>query len=122
MSTPRSGGTLAPLPAGYSRDRVWSVAIEDLSLGVMSITPLEFEAHSIEVILINDHTGDGARVAIYTDSLSSADVLSGELPPALFTRVIHSEIAALPEFRAAARAPTLATKADSSYGFKSHKY
>ena len=72
----------------------------------MSITPLEFAAYGIEVILASG--GDGARAAIYTDSLSSADVLCGESPSALLMRVIHFGIVGLSEFRALA--PMLTTR------------
>ena len=63
-----------------SHGRYWTVAIAELGLDFMSITPLEFLAYGIEVILAGGDAGDGARVAIYTDSLSSVDVLCGEAP------------------------------------------
>ena len=87
--------------------RYWSAAVTDLGLGFVHITPLEFVAYDTEVILAGDGAGDGARVVIYTDSLSSTDVICREPPSALLMRVIHSEIAALPEFRALA--PVLVT-------------
>ena len=59
------------------------------------------------MILASGGAGDGARVAIYTDSLSSTDVLCGESPSALLMRVIQSDIVGRPE--CLALAPTLIT-------------
>lgn len=85
------GAVVASL-AGYSHGRFWSAGgIADLGLEFISAAPPEFVAHGIEMILASGHAGDGARVAIYTDSLSSASVLCGESPSALLMRVGHSE-------------------------------
>ena len=98
-------GAAVPSLDGYSHGSYWSAAIADLDLGFMSVIPLEFAAYGIEVTIASNGAGDGARFAIYADSLSSAGVLCGKSPSALLVRVVHSEIAALPEFRALA--PTL---------------
>ena len=101
------GGAVVASLGGYSHARYWSSVVADLGLGFMSTTPLEFVAYGIEVILASGGAGDGAHVAIYTSSLSSAGILCGKSPSALLMLVIHSEVAALPEFRALV--PTLVT-------------
>ena len=108
VDTALEGAVVASL-GGYSHTRYWSVAIADLDLGFMPITPVEFVAYYIEVILTNDGACDGARVVINTEPMSSAGVICGESPSALLMRAIyvHSEIAGLPEFRAPV--PTLGT-------------